>query len=131
MGFKIIRGRLVTHSSSVDLDFLENFNFHVLMFLKVYKHVFIQVRLCTSIKFTLTLYTIHIALNLICIFLEQGIDSAKSMFFCCHFKIPGCIVFIFMFLHFYKAYAHKTWIWLCTIQKSRSILRLGVMVDRK
>ena len=70
---------------------------------------------------------IHIALKLILIFLEQGINSAKSMFFGRHFKIPGWIFFIFMFLHSYKAYAHEcTWIWLCTSQKSRSILRLGV-----
>ena len=46
-----------TRSSSVDLDFLENFNFHVLMYLKVYKHVFTQVRLCTGKKITLTIYT--------------------------------------------------------------------------
>ena len=127
-GFFLSLNFLPTRSLSVDLEFLENFNFHGLMFLKVYKHVFTQVRLCTSIKFTLTLYTIHIALNLICIFLEQGINSAKSMFFGCHFKIPGWIFFIFMFLHSYKAYAHEfTWIWLCTSQKSRSILRLGVI----
>ena len=43
--------------SKISMDFLENFNFHVLMFLKVSKHAFTQVRLCTSKKFTLTLYT--------------------------------------------------------------------------
>ena len=48
---------LLTRSLSVDLDFLENFNFHALMFLKDYKHVFTQVMICTSIKFTLKLYT--------------------------------------------------------------------------
>ena len=46
-----------TRSLSVDLDFLENFNFHFLMFLMVYKHVFTRVRLCSSKK---SMSTLHI-----------------------------------------------------------------------
>ena len=53
----------VTHSPNDHLDFFENFNFHVLMFLKVYKHVFTRVRLCSSKKIHINIT--HIALMLI------------------------------------------------------------------
>ena len=69
----------VTHSPNVDLDFLENLNFHVLMFLKVYKHVFTRVRLCSSKKIHINIT--HIALMLIWILLDYRVNSAKNHVF--------------------------------------------------
>ena len=68
-----------THSPNVDLDFLENLNFHVLMFLKVYKHVFTRVRLCSSKKIHINIT--HIALMLIWILLDYRVNSAKNHVF--------------------------------------------------
>ena len=70
---------LDTHSPNVDLDFLENLNFHVLMFLKVYKHVFTRVRLCSSKKIHINIT--HIALMLIWILLDYRVNSAKNHVF--------------------------------------------------
>ena len=50
------------------------------------------------------------------------------MFLGRHFKIAQPNLFIFVFLQSYKAYVHEfTWIWLCSRQKSKSILGLGVL----
>ena len=60
---KYLNSGLFTHSPNDHLDFFENFNFHVLMFLKVYKHVFTRVRLCSGKKIHINIT--HIALMLI------------------------------------------------------------------
>ena len=55
------------------------FNFHFLMFLKVYKHVFTRVRLCSSKKNHDSIT--QIALMLIWILLEYRVNSAKNHVF--------------------------------------------------
>ena len=110
-----------TRSPNVDLDFLENFNFHVLMFLMVYKHVFTQVRLGSSKKSMLNIT--HRALMLIWILLEYRVNSAKKHVFG---PFPPFLHLEILFLHDFTSRRHVSTWWNTSSPRFIKILEVRI-----
>ena len=111
----------VTRSPSVDLDFFENLNFHVLMFLMVYKHVFTQVRLGSSKKSMLNIT--HRALMLIWILLEYRVNSAKKHVFG---PFPPFLHLEILFLHDFTSRRHVSTWWNTSSPRFIKILEVRI-----